>query len=440
MKSCHGGDWVRLGLLRQGKVMAALFARKGGESTNQAFRPCESGMAGGSNLPWRSVSSRSILSTSLLKTGSRAVYQGWHSEICHCSGLELVFKLSRGRIAIVSMSISDTYNAVSRKDFKRLRMKNAVPMVIAFWIAAAVGAAGAPLKYTDVGADPARLLHIDFDAMREAYVGKYFLYQLDKPEMHSNMVAFQSIFGFDLRGQLHGMTIYTAGSTPNDSVVITYADFEPARLVKLMTGGEADFAITNNQHVIYSWIDKNKNSSNPVGVRKYAAILEGRMIAGNARQTVIDALAVVDGGAPSFSPQKAAKEFDTPGATNFVLASAQNLEFLASDSKVALLKLSKRVKLKAGESNEMLKATLTVDAGDGQMAQQMSLVAQGLITALALQKENPWAAKLVGGMTVQLEATGFRVDFSVPSEEVMAALKAYNQKPISTKPAGQQHP
>jgi hypothetical protein len=258
--------------------------------------------------------------------------------------------------------------------------------------------------------------------------------------MHSNMVAFQSIFGFDLRGQLHGMTIYTASSTPNDSVVITYADFEPARLVKLMTGGEAAFEITNNQHVIYSWVDKNKNSSNPDGVRKYATILDGRMIAGNTRQTVIDALAVVDGSAPSFSPQKAAKEFDTPGATNFVLASAQNLEFLASDSKVALLKLSKWVKLEAGESNEMLKATLMVDAGDGQVAQQMSVVAQGLITALALQKENPWAAKLAGGMTVQLEATGFRVDISVPSEEAMAALKAYNEKKTPSKPAGQQRP
>ena len=42
---------------------------------------------------------------------------------------------------------------------------------------------GAPLKFTDIGAEPARLLHIDFDAVRDTYVGKYFLYQLDKLEM-----------------------------------------------------------------------------------------------------------------------------------------------------------------------------------------------------------------------------------------------------------------
>jgi hypothetical protein len=251
------------------------------------------------------------------------------------------------------------------------------------------------------------------------------------------MVAFQSIFSFDPRRQLHGMTIYTASSTPNDSVVITYADFEPAQLVKLMTGGEAAFAITNNQHVIYSWIDKNKNSGDPDSARKYTAVLDGRLIAGNTRRSVIDALAVVDGSAPSLSPRKAAKEFDTPGASNFVLASAQNLDFLESDPKMALLKLSKRVKLTACESDEVLKATLTVDAGDGQTAQQMSQVAQGLITELGLQKENPWAAKLAGGMTVQLEATGFRVDISVSSEDAMAALKAYNQKKIPPKQGGQ---
>lgn len=307
-------------------------------------------------------------------------------------------------------------------------MKNAVSVALAFWIAAVVGVAGAPLKCTDVGAEPARLLHIDFDAMRETYIGKYFLYELDKPEMHSNMVAFQSIFSFDPRRQLHGMTIYTANSTPDDSVVITYADFEPARFVKLMTGGEGSFAITNNQHVIYSWIDTNKNSGDSEGVRKYAAILDGRVLAGNSRLNVAGALAVVDGRAPSSSPEEVAKRFDPLVATNFVLASAQNLEFLESNPKLAVLKLSKWVKLKASESNEVLKATLTVEAGDEQTALQMSQVAQGMITWLGLQKEDPWATKLARGITVQLEATGFRVELSVSSKDAVAALKAYNQK------------
>lgn len=315
-------------------------------------------------------------------------------------------------------------------------MKNAFRVVLVFWIAATIGVEGAPLKCADVGAEPARLLHIDFDAMREAYVGKYLLYQLDKPEMHSNMVAFQSIFSFDLRRQLHGMTIYSASSTPNDSVVITYADFEPTQLVKLLTSRDAAFTITNHQHVIYSWIDKNKNSGVPDGVRKYAAIVGDSLIAANAQRSVIDALAVVDGSTPSFSPSKAKTEFDTTGVTNFVLASAQNLEFLGPDSNMALLKLSKGVKLTASESDEVLKATLTVDAGDEQTARQMSLVAQGLITGLGLQKENPLAAKLAGGMTTQLEANRFQVKLSVSSEDVMVALKAYNQKMNPPKPSG----
>ncbi len=351
--------------------------------------------------------------------------------------LELASELSRGKIAIVSTGISEVYDAASRRDFRRLRMKDVVPVVLVFWMAAVVGVAGAPLKCADVGAEPARLLHIDFDAMRESYVGEYFLYQLDKPEMHSNMVMFQSIFGFDLRRQLHGITIYTASSTPNDNVVITYADFDPAHLVKLMRGGAKALTITNNHHVIYSWIDKNENSGHPNGVRNYAAILDGRVIAGSGRQSLIDALAVVDGSAPSFSPRKAAEEFYTPGATNFVLASARNLEFLGSDSAAALLKLSRQVQLKVSESEDVLKATLTVDAGDRQMARQMSLVAQGLIAGLGLQKENPWAAKLAGGMTVQLDATRFRVDVSVSAEEALAALKAYNQKTVPPKRGGQ---
>lgn len=316
-------------------------------------------------------------------------------------------------------------------------MKSAVPVILAFWISAAAGVAGGPLKCTDVGADPARLLHIDFDAVRETYIGEYFLYQLSKPEMHSNLVAFQSIFSFDLRTQLHGVTFYTASSTPNDTVVITYADFEPARFVRLMMGGEAAFTITNHQHVIYSWIDKNHNAGDSGGARKYGSILKGRMIAGNTRRGVIDALAVVDGRAPSLSPRQAAKEFDTPGATNFLLASARNLDFLGSDPNLALLKLSKGVKLLASESDEVLNVRLTVDAGEEQMARRMSVVAESLIAALGLQKEEPRAAKLAAGMTVQQDGSGVRANALVSSRDAIAALKAYTAKNNPPKADGQ---
>lgn len=311
-------------------------------------------------------------------------------------------------------------------------MRNAIPVVLAFWIAATIGAAGAPLKCADVGAEPARLLHVDFDAMRSTYIGQYLLYQLSKPQFHSNMVAFESVFSFDLRKQLHGVTVYSASSTPKESVVIIYADFEPTRFVKLITGGAGAFTITNNQRVIYSWIDKNKN---PDGVRKYGAILDGRVIVGDTQRSIVDALAVVDGNAPGFSPGKA-KEFESPGATNFVLAIARNLDFAGLAPGVALLKLSKQVKFQASESDEMLRARLTVNAPDAQTAKQMSQVVEGWIATLGLQKENPSAAKLAEGMKVAQDGSGFRVDASVSSKDVMAALKAYNHEKNPPRPLG----
>ena len=74
----------------------------------------------------------------------------------------------------------------------------------------------APPNRMDLPSELTWALHVDCDALRKAYIGKYFLYQLDKPEMYSNMVAFQSIFSFDLRTQLHGVTVYGGGGGLND--------------------------------------------------------------------------------------------------------------------------------------------------------------------------------------------------------------------------------
>jgi hypothetical protein len=300
------------------------------------------------------------------------------------------------------------------------------PLFLASWVAAAaLSAAAAPPNRAHISADPAWILHIDCDALRETYIGKYLLYHMNKPEMNTNMAAFQALFSFDLRTQLHGLTIYSDGPVPNDAVVILYADFDPEHVIGLLKRAGDTQVATNNRHVIYSWIDKKQNPNGNGGPRNYGVVQKGFMAVSKDNERLNTALAVMDGTAPNLSTGKALPELDTASDATFVQASARNLDFLGPDPKVALLKMSRRTKFRASEADEQLNAVLTLEVGDEAKARQMSVAAQGLVALVGLQQENPKAASLAASISVKQNGGTMTATLSAPSTDLIAALKVY---------------
>jgi hypothetical protein len=307
-------------------------------------------------------------------------------------------------------------------------VKKPLSWVLVACVASAVSTAPAgPLKRADVSANPVWLLHLDFDALRQTYIGRYILFQLDKPEFHTNMVAFQTIFSFDPRTQIHGITIYSDHPATKDNVILTYMDFDPDHLIAVAKACEAPQTATNNQHVIYSWADK-KNNPNADDSRNYAVFESDLVIKGYNQASVIASLAVIDGSAPNFSGCTGWPDAAAGGDATFVQATARSLDFLDSKPNMALLKMCRGAQLQAYETNEIFHAVLTVKADEEYTAKQMSAVARGLIALLSLQRDNPRAAKLAAGMTVKQDGTTVGVHISIPSKELMAVLKAYTAK------------
>ncbi len=284
---------------------------------------------------------------------------------------------------------------------------------------AATAASAAPLQRADISADPAWILHVDCDALRKTYLGQYLLYQLDKPEVNSNMLAFQSIFSFDIRTQLHGFTVYSDGPSPRDNIAIVYADPDPDRLISLVQKSPSPETITNRHHLIYSWID----TGNDAGIRKYAAFEKSRFIVSQRREALIAALGVIDGHAPTLAVSKTWPELghDTDGP--FFEGCARQMGFLESFPNAALLKMARQIKLRAREADEQLSAVLTLEAPDEQTASQMSVVAQGLIAMLSLEKDNPKAARLASSLSVKHDGAWVTTAMSIPSTDFVAAIK-----------------
>ena len=113
-----------------------------------------------------------------------------------------------------------------------------------------------PLQKADVPADPMWLLHLDFDRLRPTTVGQYILSELEKPAAQAKLAAFQALFKFDLRTQLHGLTVYGLPDAPDKGVLLVYADFDAEHLATLAKAANDYQSAAHKQHTIHSWIDR----------------------------------------------------------------------------------------------------------------------------------------------------------------------------------------
>jgi len=304
---------------------------------------------------------------------------------------------------------------------------------------AGVGAAGlttfaGPLKRADIAAQAIWVVHVDCDILRPTTIGQFLLTELSKPEVQDKFAAFQSIFSFDPRKQLHGLTLYSSGSAPEDGVLLFYADFDPERLAILARAANGYLSVTNHQHVIHAWIDDHKKAKDGVKPLVYAAIQGSRLIIFGQRQTAVaKALDVLDYTTPNLSSTQSFPEMGTPTDTSFLQAAANKLDLPGSDPNAAIFRLSKMVRLQIGEPQGRLTATLTLDANDEEVAGQMASVGQGLLALVKLQQDKSGAAKLAEGLSLEQKGTSVVTSFGLPAEDVVNSLKADAAKKAEKK-------
>jgi hypothetical protein len=282
-----------------------------------------------------------------------------------------------------------------------------------------------PLQRADVAAKPSLVLHVDCDSLRTSTIGQWLLSELDKPEAQAKFVALQMIFNFDPRKQLHGLTLYSSGKAPEDGVLLVHADFDADRLTTLAKAAKEYQSTTYKQHVIHNWLDDNKKAKQGVKPRVYAAIQGAQIVVfGQQEARVAQALDVLDRAAPNLAGSGVFPQLGVNDRGSFVQAAARKLELPDSDPNAALFRLSKVARLQVGEAAGQLKATLSLEAGDEEVAKQMATVGQGLVALMKLQKDNPSSAKLAEALSLKQDGAMIVVSLAVPTAEAIDLAKA----------------
>ncbi len=284
-----------------------------------------------------------------------------------------------------------------------------------------VGAA--PLKRADVAAEPALVVHIDFDGLRATSVGKAILEQMNQPDIDTKLSAIQAIFSFDPRTQLHGATVYGNSQTPPEGVLIIYAEFDSNLVVNLGKLAPGFQTITNGPHLIHTWFGGNQKATNSDSPHIFAAIKDNRIIVGKAEAPVAAALDVLDGKSPSLAGEKTLPELGAAGPGNVIQAVVSKFDFGSRDPNAAIFKMSKLVRLQVGETADNLAATLNFEAKDADTATQISAIAQGLLALLKLQQGNPDVLKIANAISLHQDGATVTASASIPSKDVVDTIK-----------------
>ena len=291
-------------------------------------------------------------------------------------------------------------------------------------VAAGLTAFAGPLQRADVAAEPSLVLHVDCDNLRTSGIGQWLLSELDKPEAQAKFAALQMMFNFDPRKQLHGLTLYSSGKTPEDGVLLVYADFDADRLTTLAKAAKEYQSTTYKQHVIHNWLDDKKKARNGVKPRVFASIQGGHIVVfGQQEARVAQALDVLDRAAPNLAGNSVFPQLGVNGSGSIVQAAARKLELPDSDPNAALFRLSRMARLQVSEGQGQLRATLNLEASDDEVAKQMATVGQGLVALMKLQKDNPGSAKLAEALSLKQDGASVVVSLAIPTAEAIEIAK-----------------
>jgi len=112
------------------------------------------------------------------------------------------------------------------------------------------------------------------------------------------------------------------------------------------------------------------------------------------------------------------------GSGGFLQAAARKLDLPDSEPSAALFRLAKGARLQVGEGQGQLRATLSFETSDAEVAHQMALVGQGLVALLKLQRINPGSAKLAEALSLKQEGAGVVATLTMPITDVIELMKA----------------
>lgn len=290
---------------------------------------------------------------------------------------------------------------------------------------AAAVASGAPLDPKQVSEQATWLVHLDVDAMRESRVvqqayGKYL--ELN-PEAEKQLAKLRQQFGFELKKDLHGITLYgsrLAKLGKDDGVLLIHADLNRSTAESLVRLG-ADYRASAYQgYELHRWTESKDKPDAHVMFGTFCK--SDLVLIGSSEREVKAALDVLDGRTASLAGTAAPLAAALPeGAV--VVARARGLAEAELPFKSPLVTQSETFSLVVGERNGESFAEARLLTKSPQTAEQVKAIVEGLRAMGELQRSSDQGfVRLLGKLKANVNDKAVDVEWRAAADEVWTQL------------------
>jgi len=289
------------------------------------------------------------------------------------------------------------------------------------WIIGAVLVPGfvwaGPVQLGQISSEAKWVAHLDLTRLAGTQTGSWLYDQLNSEEAGTKFAAFQAVFNFDPRRDLDSITLFSGGEDPEKGVMLIHGRFDPQRLVTLVKANDSYGSSLYRNAVIHNWVDEKNVDS---GVKSFGCVCpDGTVILSDQESLVRLALDVRDGVRPSLATG-GSFTLPAPQDSAFFIAVADYASIRNVNPQAAMFQQAKTGAFWMGETAGIMEMVMALDAADSGTAQQLQMIAQGLVALMMLQaQQNPELAQLAQATRVQLEQTTVQMRASIPAPQLI---------------------
>lgn len=282
-----------------------------------------------------------------------------------------------------------------------------------------------PVDSRQISADVGWAIHVDVDRLKETQAGKMLLDEVNKPENQQKIEWFQTVFGFDPLKAIRGVTLYGGVERAEDGVLLIRGDFDTNRLAQLPKGWPEYHEEQHGNHMVFSWIDKNKFDQ----PRVFAAISGDTVILSKKPGLVENSLDVIDGVKPSL---RNVNPFDGLGLNEgkaFLVGGVSKTGRFGPKPIASIVKQIKFIGVVVEEEDGKVKIDLPMRAFSPEATQSMADLARGIVALLTLQ-EDPNAVLLGKSITVTQKNETIISSLKLPVDDAIRLFESVKKKKL----------
>ena len=280
-----------------------------------------------------------------------------------------------------------------------------------------------PVNLQQIAADAKWAAHLDVDALMASDVPqKARQLLLEKhPEAEQHLAMVCSVWNFDPRTDLHGITIYSAKIKRKTGVAIVHANVDQELLLEKAQQAPNHQATTYGKYELHTWDHGigSKHERAMTGVFYSPDV----MVFGASPEEVKAALDVLDGTKPNISSKESGLTLSIPPGAVLV-AGAIGLTETDLPCKSPLAKKTDAVVLAIGGDQGDVYLVGQLIAKEAEVAQQVKTVLDGGLALAAISKsDDPKALKLIQAVNVTASDKTVNLEWRAPVDEVWAGVQ-----------------